>query len=115
LAPIAIAACLGLCIFLLGLLGNDETRRSMGEKARKKVKERYSWESVAEIRLAAGEDSVRLYKQGGRWLVGTEGDYPADTTAIGGILDKAESFDQRYLRLRRCWKSHLNYRNRGGC
>ncbi|MCK4411962.1 MAG: DUF4340 domain-containing protein [Candidatus Eisenbacteria sp.] len=56
------------------------------------------WESAAEIRLIAGEDSVHLRKQGRRWLVRTEGDYPADTTAIRGMLEKAESFDRRHLR-----------------
>ncbi|VFM95866.1 MAG: sucrose-phosphate synthase/D-inositol-3-phosphate glycosyltransferase [Candidatus Kentron sp. G] len=36
---------------LVRLLGDDETRRRMGENARRKVEERYSWASVAETTL----------------------------------------------------------------
>ncbi|MFH1144495.1 MAG: DUF4340 domain-containing protein [Candidatus Eisenbacteria bacterium] len=55
------------------------------------------WTEAASIQLAAGDDTVRLYKQAGQWLVATEGDHPADTAAVRGLLEKLELFDRRHL------------------
>jgi hypothetical protein len=58
------------------------------------------WVDAAEIRIRAVGDSVVLRKQGEAWRVATEGDQPADTAAVRGILEKVRGFDRRYLRSR---------------
>lgn len=56
-----------------------------------------SADAVGEIFFATETDTARLVKQGGQWRVATEGDYPADTLAVGRILDKIGLFDRRHL------------------
>jgi len=51
---------------------------------------------VARIELASAADTVRLHREAGRWRVATEGDAPADTAAVRGLLEKLAGFDRRY-------------------
>ena len=54
-------------------------------------------DAVGEIFLATETDTTRLVEKAGQWRVATEGDYPADTLAVGRMLDKVGLFDRRYL------------------
>ncbi len=56
------------------------------------------WDAAARISMQAAGDSVVLHKRDGRWLVATEGDFPADTAAVSGIFSKTKSLDKRYRR-----------------
>jgi hypothetical protein len=96
---IALAA-LAVALFLV-FLGARRCERARESIPSGPIFAQARWEETAEIRLAAaGGDSVVLRRADGLWRVATEGDHPADTAAVRGILEKVRAFDRRHLRSR---------------
>ncbi|MBP6875882.1 MAG: DUF4340 domain-containing protein [Candidatus Eisenbacteria bacterium] len=89
-----------LAIVAVGLVGLALLTRRV-EHSREQIKSGMIFpearaEKVAAIEMIAKEDTVRLRREMGRWLVATEGDEPADTAAVRGLLEKLSSFDRKY-------------------
>ncbi len=57
-------------------------------------------ETLGKIVIAGDAKTVELVKRGDKWLVATEGDYPADPQAVERIVEKLALFDRKHLRSR---------------
>jgi hypothetical protein len=57
-------------------------------------------ETLAKVVLTGDAKTVELVKQGDKWLVATEGNYPADTQAMDRLIEKLPLFDRKNLRSR---------------
>jgi hypothetical protein len=57
-------------------------------------------ETLGKIVLTGSAKTVELVKQGEKWLVATEGNYPADAQAMDRLIEKLPLLDRKYLRSR---------------
>jgi len=91
LALVVVAAML-----LLVAIMSQRSERSQERIAPGPIFPGLTAEAVADIQLTTDADTVHLVLQDDLWVVATEGHFPADTTAVGRLLEKLDIFDRRY-------------------
>jgi len=89
-------------VIIVAVLGFVTLKSKQSEKSRKSLPGGEIFPgleptSIVDIELSADENTVHLVRNPDGWLVATEGNHPADTLAVGQLLDKIETFDRKHL------------------